>query len=57
MIIRMLLAEPGMSEKQLLDIRNDEPARIKKILSALESEGFILRNDDRFFLKGGSGFL
>ena len=57
MIIRMLLAEPGMSEKQLLDIRNDEPARIKKILSALESEGFILRYNDRFFLKGGSGFL
>ena len=57
MIIRMFLAEPGMSEKQLLDIRTDEPARIKKILSALESEGFILRNDDRFFLKGGSGFL
>jgi len=57
MIIRMLLAEPGMSEKQLLDIRTDDPARIKKILSALESEGFIIRHDDRFFLKGGSEFL
>ena len=57
MIIRMLLGEPGMSEKQLLDIRTDEQSRIKKILSALESEGFILRYNDRFFLPGGSGFL
>ena len=55
-IIRMLLAEPGMSEKKFLDIRNDDPARIKKILSALESEGFILRHNDRVFLSGGPGF-
>jgi len=55
-IIRMLLAEPGMSEKKFLDIRNDDPARIKKILSALESEGFILRRKDRVFLSGESGF-
>jgi len=55
-IIRMLLAEPGMSEKKFLGIRSDDPARIKKILSALESEGFILRHKDRFFLPGGPGF-
>jgi len=55
-IIRMLLAEPGIREKKFLGIRNDDPARIKKILSALESEGFILRHNDRFFLPGGSGF-
>jgi len=56
-IIRMLLAEPGIREKKFLGIRNDDPARIKKILSALESEGFILRHNDRFFLPGGPGFL
>ena len=56
-IIRMLLAEPGMSEKKFLGIRSDDPARIKKILLALESEGFILRHNDRFFLPGGPGFL
>jgi A/G-specific adenine glycosylase len=55
-IIRMLLAEPGIREKKFLGIRNDDPARIKKILSALESEGFILRHNDRFFLPEGSGF-
>ena len=48
----MLLAEPGMSEKKFLDIRNDDPARIKKILSALESEGFILMQNNRVFLSG-----
>jgi A/G-specific adenine glycosylase len=55
-IIRMLLAEPGMSEKQLVAIRIEDPARIKKILCALESEGFILRHNNRFFLPGGPGF-
>jgi len=55
-IVRMLLAEPGLREKKFLGIRSDDPARIKKILSALESEGFILRQNDRFFLPGGPGF-
>jgi len=55
-IIRMLLAEPGIREKKFLGIRNDDPARIKKILSALESEGFILRHNNRLFLPGGPGF-
>jgi A/G-specific adenine glycosylase len=54
-ILRMLLAEPGLREKKFLGIRSDDPARIKKILSALESEGFILRHNDRFFLPGGPG--
>ena len=49
-IIRMLLTEPGISEKKFLDIRNDDPARIKKILSSLVSEGFIHRHKDRFFI-------
>jgi A/G-specific adenine glycosylase len=51
-IIRMLLVEPGMSEKQLLAIRIEDPARIKKILSALISEGFIVIQKNRFFLAG-----
>jgi len=55
-IVRMLLAEPGLREKKFLGIRSDDPARIKKILSALESEGFILRQNNRFFLPGGPGF-
>jgi len=55
-ILRMLLAEQGLREKKFLGIRSDDPARIKKILSALESEGFILRQNDRFFLPGGPGF-
>jgi A/G-specific adenine glycosylase len=52
-IIRMLLAEPGISEKKFFDLRNDNQARINKILSALESEGFIVRYQDRVFLSGG----
>jgi A/G-specific adenine glycosylase len=51
-IIRQLLAEPGMSEKQLLDIRIEDSARIKKILAALISEGFIVMQKNRFFLSG-----
>jgi A/G-specific adenine glycosylase len=51
-IIRMLLSDPGMSEKQLLAIRIDDPARIKKILVALISEGFIVIQKNRFFLAG-----
>jgi A/G-specific adenine glycosylase len=54
-IIRILLAEPGASEKKILGIRKDDPARIKKILAALESEGFICRHNDRFFLPGEPG--
>jgi len=54
-IIRMLLAEPGMSENKFLNIRNDDPARIQKILSSLESEGFIVRHEDRFFVSEGPG--
>jgi A/G-specific adenine glycosylase len=54
-IIRMLLAEPGMSEKQLFAIRIEDPARIKKILAALISEGFIIKQKNRFFLSGMSG--
>jgi A/G-specific adenine glycosylase len=56
-IIRMLLAEPGISEKKFLGIRNDAEGRIKKILSSLESEGFIIRDNDQFFLQGGPGIL
>jgi len=48
-IIKMLLAEPGMSEKQLFAIHIDDPVRIKKILTALISEGFIVIQKDRFF--------
>jgi hypothetical protein len=53
----MLLAEPGISEKKFLGIRNDAEGRIKKILSSLESEGFIIRDNDQFFLQGGPGIL
>jgi hypothetical protein len=41
-----------MIEKQLLAIRIDDPARIKKILAALISEGFIVIQKNRFFLAG-----
>jgi A/G-specific adenine glycosylase len=54
-IIRMLLTTPGMSEKQFLAIENGDPARIKKILNALGSEGFIVMKKNRFFLSGKSG--
>jgi A/G-specific adenine glycosylase len=56
-IIRMLLVEPGMSEKQLLAIRIEDPVRIKKILAALISEGFIVIQKNRFFLAGKPGLL
>jgi A/G-specific adenine glycosylase len=54
-IIRMLLSEPGMSEKQLLALMVEDPARIKKIMAALISEGFIVIQKNRFFLSGKSG--
>jgi A/G-specific adenine glycosylase len=55
-IIRMVLAEPGISEKKISDNRNEDPARIKRILSSLESEGFIRRNKDCFFVSGEPGY-
>jgi len=54
-IIRILLSEQGMSEKQLLDIRIEDPARIHKLLAALISEGFIVKQKNRFFLAGKPG--
>jgi len=44
-----------MSEKQLLDIRIEDPARIHKLLAALISEGFIVKQKNRFFLAGKPG--
>ena len=52
-ILRMLLAEPGIREEKLELIRKDDPARIKRILSALENEGFIHKKNDRVFLYDG----
>ena len=49
-IIRMVLCEPGISEKKFMDIWNGDPTRIKKILCTLQSEGFITRRKDRFFV-------
>jgi A/G-specific adenine glycosylase len=49
-ILRMLLAEPGIREEKLQLIRKDDPARITRILSVLEHEGFIHKNNDRIFL-------
>ncbi len=54
-ILRMVLADPGIREKKIFDIRDDDPARIKRILSALESEGFIVRNRNRLFISGEPG--
>ena len=53
-IIRMVLTEPGISEKKFMDICNDDPTRIKKVLCTLQSEGFLIRNKDRFFVSEGS---
>jgi A/G-specific adenine glycosylase len=52
-IIRMVLTEPGISEKEIITIWKDDPARIKKIICTLQSEGFICRHKDRFFISGG----
>ena len=49
-ILRMLLAEPGIREEKLQLIRKDDPARITRILSVLEHEGFIHKNNDGIFL-------
>jgi A/G-specific adenine glycosylase len=51
-ILRMLLAEPGIPEEKLLLIRKNDPVRIKKILRALVDEGFIYQNTGRIFLVG-----
>jgi len=54
-IIRMLLSEPGMSEKQLLALMVEDPGRINKILAALISEGFIAKQKNQYILSGKSG--
>jgi A/G-specific adenine glycosylase len=49
-IIRLLLKNPGVSEKKIVDFCNEDPLRIKKILVSLSSEGFIIHRNNEFFL-------
>jgi A/G-specific adenine glycosylase len=55
MIIRMILKTPEIMEEEFLCLPNADPARIKKILSSLESEGFLSRDNSRFFLSQRTG--
>jgi A/G-specific adenine glycosylase len=50
MIIRMILEREEIAEKEFLYILRDDPARIKKILSALVSEGFLFQDCNHFFI-------
>jgi A/G-specific adenine glycosylase len=55
MIIRMILKKAEITEQEFLCLPNADPARIKKILAGLESEGFFFRDNNRFFLSQGTG--
>ena len=47
-IIRIILDKKEVEEEELLFILNEDPTRVKKIISALVSEGFICRNGNHF---------
>jgi A/G-specific adenine glycosylase len=50
MIIHMILEREKIEEKDFFGILRDDPARIKKILSALVSEGFLFQDCNHFFI-------
>jgi A/G-specific adenine glycosylase len=54
-IIRMVLARKEIPEGEFLSLLPDNPARIKRILSALISEGLLYQDNNRFFLNHRSG--
>jgi A/G-specific adenine glycosylase len=55
MIIRLILGRKEITEEEFLSLLHDEPARIKKILSALVSEGLLFTDNNRFFLIQSAG--
>jgi A/G-specific adenine glycosylase len=53
-IIKLLIESPGTREKKIIDFCNEDPVRIKRILDSLQSEGFIIRHKNLFFLSQGA---
>ena len=49
-ILRLLLPESGLTMDQVLASFNEDPARIRKILTGLEQDGFILCKSERIRL-------
>jgi len=49
-IIRLILEREKIAEKEFLCILHDDPARIKRILSTLVSEGFLFEDHNHFFI-------
>ncbi|MDD4484431.1 MAG: A/G-specific adenine glycosylase, partial [Methanoregula sp.] len=50
-ILTMLVGRSGVFEKQILADLGEEPVRVQRILAALESEGFLVKNRGRYRLR------
>jgi len=50
-ILTMLVGRSGVFEKQILADLGEDPARVQRILAALETEGFLVKNRGRYRLK------
>ena len=51
MIIRQLITRHDMFEQELIDMIDDDPARIKKNLHRLEDEGFLILSESKVKLR------
>jgi len=50
-ILTMLVGRSGVFEKQILADLGEDPVRVQRILAALETEGFLVKNRGRYRLK------
>jgi A/G-specific adenine glycosylase len=50
-ILTMLVGQSGVLEEQILADLGEDPARVQRILAALETEGFLVKNRGRYRLK------
>jgi len=55
MILRLLVSETGMEQKEIEEHISGDPDRVGRILASLEREGFIERNGSRLVVAGRSG--
>ncbi len=50
MILKFLIGKSSVREKTILDHLREEPARVRRIISALEKEGFIRKSRAGYWL-------
>jgi len=50
-ILTMLVGRSGVFENQILADLGEDPTRVRRILAALETEGFLVKNRGRYRLK------